>query len=138
MFERRPLLALLVVAVLAAGSAAAKTPDGETPSEEPVCDEMSGAAFGLCNAYCEAMDCHLANDGDDTTEPNASPRACLRVLENYIKLTAEVMLPCEVCPQPGTGTGSGDIGCVCIANDDCASNNCESGSGTCQPGGPQP
>ncbi len=45
------------------------TPDGETPAEEIVCDGLSGAAFGLCNAYCEAMDCESA-------EAKASQNAC--------------------------------------------------------------
>jgi len=35
----------------------AQTPDETTPAEETVCDLYEGAAFGLCNAYCEAMDC---------------------------------------------------------------------------------
>ena len=32
------------------------TPDGMPPSQETVCDGLSGAAFGLCNAFCEAQD----------------------------------------------------------------------------------
>jgi hypothetical protein len=53
----------------------AQTADGETPAEEPVCDDLNGALYGLCVAYCEAMDCHL---GDQF----ASDRACERVLTN--------------------------------------------------------
>ena len=29
----------------------AKASDGETPADETVCDDLSGAAKGLCNAY---------------------------------------------------------------------------------------
>jgi len=54
----------------------AKTPDGETPATETVCDGHTGALYGLCVAYCEAMDC-------DSAEPNASERACERVRANY-------------------------------------------------------
>lgn len=39
------------------GTAMAGTADGLTPAEETVCDDagLSGAPWGLCNAYCEAM-----------------------------------------------------------------------------------
>ena len=55
--------------------------------EEEGCDDLVGAAFGLCNAYCEAMDC----DG----EPQASERACDKVLSNYEKITGESMPLCS-------------------------------------------
>jgi len=64
----------------------AKTPDGETPAVEDVCDGEVGAAYGLCNAYCEAMDC-------DSDYPNASDKACARVEANYEKKTGELP-PC--------------------------------------------
>lgn len=67
----------------------AKTPDGETPSEELVCSDYEGAAFGLCNAYCEAMDCHLGPGA------KASQRACMQVRENFKKKTGEDIFPCE-------------------------------------------
>ena len=56
--------------VLAPGSQA-ETPDGETPAVEDICTNwgMTGKVNGLCNAYCEAMDC-------DSAEPNASETAC--------------------------------------------------------------
>lgn len=42
-----------------------KTPDGETPSTETVCDvykELEGDAFGICNAFCEAKDCAYSSE----------------------------------------------------------------------------
>lgn len=51
----------------------ARTPAGQTPAIEDLCDIESGAAFGLWNAYCEARDCHLANDGDPLTSRSAAP-----------------------------------------------------------------
>ena len=33
------------------------TPDGVTPAVEDICSGLQGAAYGLCNAYCEAQDC---------------------------------------------------------------------------------
>ena len=72
------LLAVLVGAVLAA-PVIAKTPDGATPAVETICDVFRGnksGAFGLCNAYCEAMDCGDPNQ-------HASSRACMRVRANF-------------------------------------------------------
>ncbi len=71
----------------------AKMPDGETPAEETVCDSLDGGtAWGLCNAYCEAMDC-------DSDDPRASDQACQRVLDNFM-VHDPGPIPCEapVCP----------------------------------------
>jgi hypothetical protein len=70
-------------------TAFAKTPDGKPPSRETVCDNEEGAAYGLCVAYCEAMDC---------TDPNqrASNQGCESVKNNFEKHTGR-SLPCE-CP----------------------------------------
>lgn len=74
-----------------AGVATAQTPDGETPADEGVCDGEKGAAFGLCNAYCEAMDC-------DSDNPNANQKACDKVKANYERITGG-SLPCDLfCP----------------------------------------
>lgn len=85
------LITLCCLALMAA-PALAKTPDGATPSEEEICSIYSGAAFGLCNAYCEAMDC---------TDPNqrAADRGCERVKFNFEKKTGEP-LPCLAPPEP--------------------------------------
>jgi len=70
----------------------AQTPDTETPSFETICDSDVGAAFGLCNAYCEAMDC-------ETDDPQASPKACERVHNKYVNVTGHEP-PCvkNECP----------------------------------------
>ena len=57
---RRVTICAGIVAMTAVGTFA-QTPDGLTPSEETVCDRYEGNAFGLCNAYCEAMDCDSVN-----------------------------------------------------------------------------
>lgn len=67
---------IAVTLAFAAGPAFASTPDGETPAVETVCDGLTGAEWGLCNAYCEAMDC-------DSEYPSASDSACERVLSNF-------------------------------------------------------
>ena len=65
------------------------TPDGVPPSREIVCDGLQGAAYGLCNAYCQAMDC-------DSSAPQASPSACAKVAGLFARITGEG-LPCD-CP----------------------------------------
>jgi len=89
----RNLLALMVFGlVLSFGfSAYAQTPDEMTPAEETVCDGLEGAAYGLCNAYCEAMDCNGA--------PEASAKACDKVLQNFINQAGE--LPPCIIAHPG-------------------------------------
>ena len=69
----------------------AQTADGQTPAEEHVCDGNTGALWGLCVAYCEAMDC-------DYAFPHASDTACDHVLANYLKKSNGVLPPCEATP----------------------------------------
>ena len=52
------------------------------------CEFEVGAAFGFCTAYCEAMDCDSAN-------PQASPKACAKVLAKWDEQTG-LPIPCEV------------------------------------------
>jgi hypothetical protein len=90
----RKSLFILYLGLLAGGAVSAKTPDGQPPSVETVCDNETGAAFGLCNAYCEAMDC-------DSPNPHASEQGCASVRNNFERKTGRPM-PCEaVCPCIG-------------------------------------
>jgi hypothetical protein len=57
-------------------------------ADSTICDGTAGAAYGLCTAYCEAMDCESDN-------PQASEIACERVYSNYSKITGGVP-PCAV------------------------------------------
>jgi hypothetical protein len=68
---------------------------GATHDEESVCDEagLRGAAWGLCHAYCEAMDC-------DSEDPRASEAACERVWENWEKHGDGGIIPCEEIQCP--------------------------------------
>jgi hypothetical protein len=79
--------------LLCTGATLAQTPEGQTPAEETVCDNESGAAFGLCNAYCEAMDCDSAN-------PQASATACGKVKAKFTNITGRTSLPCEAVACP--------------------------------------
>ena len=64
-----------------------------------ICAAESGAAFGFCTAYCEAMDC----DGD---EPAASETACLKVKDKYMQVTGKQTLPCEGGREQAASCGS--------------------------------
>lgn len=85
-----PLCLLLTFA----GAAAAQTPDGNPPSQETVCDGQTGAAYGLCTAFCEAMDC-------DSDDPQASQTACDKVGGKFLTITGQAppcVVPAVVCP----------------------------------------
>jgi len=95
---RRTYLAVCLTTLGALGLAGAApvlaqgTPDGMTPAEEAVCDIDRGTnRFGLCNAYCEAMDC-------DSAFPNASAAACEATLGNYTKKSGLVPPCVDACP----------------------------------------
>jgi hypothetical protein len=80
-----PIVILLAIFLLAT-PISAQTADSETPAFEAICDGQVGAAYGLCNAYCEAMDC-------DSDAPQASANACIKVANKFINITG-LELPC--------------------------------------------
>ena len=86
------ICSMVLVLLFAPTSAVAK----KTPT---VCDDLSGKAYGLCNAYCEALDCDW--------NPNASERACEALRSNYSALTGESEFPCETM---SFGCVTGDSG----------------------------
>jgi hypothetical protein len=90
------LIACVTLGFLMTAVAFAKTPDGQTPADETVCEEaeLGGALKGLCNAYCEAMDC----DAD----PNANINACESVHGKFLKKSGGIELPCVIPPVPDT------------------------------------
>jgi hypothetical protein len=67
---------------------------GEPGVNSDVCNDewLSGKSKGVCNAYCEAMDC-------DSAEPNASESACQSQLERFVELTG-VEPPCNTQGPP--------------------------------------
>ncbi len=103
-----------------------QTPDGQPPAQEDVCATESGAAFGLCTAYCEAMDC-------DSDNPSASFNACDKIEAKFLQATGRE-LPCRetgsICgiPKPLVEglcvCGFPEIGCyeqtfTCETSQDC-------------------
>ena len=135
--KRLFLFPIFVAALAAVASSAAF-------AQEDVCDMESGAAFGLCNAYCEAMDCDLANDDDPNTAPAASTLACLKVYDNFMQLRGTAP-PCEAalgfcgdgvadvgeqCDDGNTVSGDGcDENCIIEGGAWCGNNICEAGDG---------
>jgi len=95
-FTASILMSFLFVTVVSAEG----TPDGYPPAKESICDFESGAAYGLCNAYCEAMDC-------DSDTPNANDSACQKVSGKFTQVTGRDV-PCAV-PCPVLGTPDGDF-----------------------------
>ena len=67
------------------------TPDDLPPPLENICDLTTGAANGLCTAYCEAMDC-------DSDDPYASDQACQKVSDNFWRLTGGLPPCIRMCP----------------------------------------
>ncbi|HEY0142133.1 MAG TPA: hypothetical protein VGF48_14635 [Thermoanaerobaculia bacterium] len=91
-YKVRIFFVAVCLLAVSGGNALARTPDGKTPSQETICDNEQGAAYGLCNAYCEAMDC-------DDPNQRASDQGCAAVKANYERKTGRPFLPCEVgCP----------------------------------------
>jgi hypothetical protein len=77
----------LLSPLLVPASASAQPPVGER-----VCDGLSGDSWGLCNAYCEVLDCEGEN-------PNASSKACLNVLRKFQAHTDQE-IPCARAECP--------------------------------------
>ena len=98
MCKSRLFRCCLVALLIYAPSALAKTPDGETPATEAVCDVLKAPGvtpglYGLCVAYCEA------HDADEV--PAASRgRSADRILDNYNKKRkdGDRYMPC--LPEP--------------------------------------
>ena len=103
-----PAVMLVAFAMVASSPANAQgTPDGETPANEGVCDDLLGGTpglYGLCVGFCEAQDCEASlhvSTGEvivDHCKPS-SPR----LLENYKKRMqpGDPSMPCVVegeCP----------------------------------------
>ncbi len=81
-----------------AGPAGAQTADGLPPSVEVTCAKAAECAFGICNAYCEAGDCHCYFDPG--CEPRISITACSQLEAHYIDATGQEP-PCNMaakCP----------------------------------------
>jgi hypothetical protein len=94
-----------------------KTPDGETPSVENICDDagLTGEAWDICNAYCEAQDCDINTEGK---------KSCAILKRNFEKVTGSNILPCEIIEEA-----------CCLPDGSCSdviSSECDSLGGSAQ------
>ena len=71
-----------------------------------VCEGEIGAAYGLCVAYCEAMNC------DDPENTQSSDTACDKIAEKYERIT-DLPLPCEEPLLPVCGPSCNFL---CVTN----------------------
>ena len=70
---------------------------------------LQRGAFGICNAYCEALDC----DGES---PRGSERACDRLAHHFDRFSGGVLLPCELPDTDGDGIHDGIDNCAYDVN----------------------
>lgn len=70
---------------------------GQAIADENICDPYEGSAYGLCTAYCEAMDC-------DSEEHQANKKACDVVYLRFEKMTGNPP-PCKVDACPAWDSG---------------------------------
>ena len=105
---------VITLATVAAGTmfisapAFAQTTDGQTPAVEAACDGLQGKAFGLCNAYCEAIDC------DDPASLDFGGAACDRILDRYIALTGDSLPIC--IDEDEDGVSNSEDNCSTVSN----------------------
>jgi hypothetical protein len=95
------ILGILVLALVFAVNVLASTPDGMTPAEETVCDQLktdgiSKGLYGLCVAYCEAIDgpaeiIESVEDFDKSAEP---PSPILLALYQNKMRAGDPQMPC--------------------------------------------
>ncbi len=93
---RHTTLCTFVVFIMAMGVAYAETP-------KDLCGGYQDNAWGLCNAYCYAMDC----EGNR----NESGRACTQVALNFSLATGGHTMPCATQPAAPTGSPLGSCPC---------------------------
>jgi hypothetical protein len=106
LFSTTPLLLGLSI------GAQAQTTDGLTPAVEDICTKwgFSGKLNGLCNAYCEAMDC-------DSENPQASDEACNRVFDKIIAGLGGIPFP-TCADSDGDVVPNGLDNCPNVPNED--------------------
>jgi hypothetical protein len=96
-------LSVFIVFISSTSATVAGTPDGMTPANEGICDDLMYATkglYGLCIAYCEAQD--AIEDLTDSDALANLPTPHKKILENYDKKRTESdpTMPCVVYTNP--------------------------------------
>ena len=97
------ILFIALTLILIPTTVGAQTPDGLTPAVEDFCSQMglTGRAYGICNAYAQAMDC-------DTGQNRASSQACENLKTKFESL---------VTPDSSSSTSGGTATtCPCYSD----------------------
>jgi len=85
----------------------------ELLDESDICTDagLEGASWGLCNAYCESIDCDQ--------DVNAYQKACGKILKNFQKHAGEnAMPPCMTSDTDGDGFADDVDICPAVPNPD--------------------
>jgi hypothetical protein len=73
--------------------------------------DLGSGSFGLCHAYCEALDC-------DGGQPHASSRACDRLAHLFARRNQGALPPCEIPDLDGDGAPDDADNCPATPNPD--------------------
>lgn len=93
----RRVIAGVLISLLCATAATAN------PGQASACSIYDGAAFGLCNAFCEAMDCEVGHQG----------KACGRVLGQFQNENGGLPICID---EDGDGVADSNDNCPSTAN----------------------
>jgi hypothetical protein len=72
--------------VTRSGNSARRTPDGSTPAEEAICDDLkhrTPGLYGLCIAFCEAHDCVITVTDDGELDFSQCKKNDGKILAKY-------------------------------------------------------
>ena len=110
------ILLACFISVSVVSLVSAQTPDGIPADEETICDDagLTGSAWDLCNAYCQAQDCDIL--------PSPT-KSCAMLKKNFAKHTGTNVMPCDIvaCCFCSTGGQSNEgQGCEQIPDVECA------------------
>lgn len=84
--------------------------DGKDTAGDGVCAGLSGDLAGLCNSYCEALDC-------DGATPHASEAVCGSLLAKFMARSGDGSLPpCVLPDMDGDGVADDDDNCPDTGN----------------------
>jgi hypothetical protein len=96
-----------------------RTPDGATPAEESICDDLKHGTpglFGLCIAFCEAHDCEPDFSLEDPF--SVCKKSDRKILDKYRRKMrdGDPDMPC--LPNPNGPGNGGETLCPCWSEDD--------------------
>jgi len=106
---KRSCVKSVLVVVIGACLLPVTTVGRSASAQDNPCAGLTGAAAGLCKAYCSGLNCPLGHGGD----------ACQSLLANWQRITGLPVFPCDAvcCECPTAGP-------MCTTARQCASEQC--------------